>query len=585
MDVSLPDGSVMPMALSAQQLQSMGHQPAAIPPIQLLPGQLRGLPPNAVAGPGGAPTDLGSPDAAVRMAAGNGQGPQMTPIDMARLTAPPRTDRSHVSAPSSKFDAGPASSGAPVAPELAAHSTPRDGVAQPSGPSPEAEQAFKEAVSGGAGKTVPYLKDEKVKYTAYGQVPGALTAGIADKQAALDDEQQGNLSEHHYEETQYEQQRQQQYEQQLADVQEQRAQRVAVNAKLQELQTTRDQREQQVANMKPPEMADYFASRSTMSNVMTGISIALGGALQGLRGGANPGLQMANEGIDRWINEQKEAFSRASGAADRADSQYAQALKIYGTPELAENDMRARAYAARDSLMKNELDKIGTQDAFQKGDEILKQGQIQRDQLRAQAYQLSQERAVEDTIGSRIQGTNGKYLQGLRAASEATDLSRNINNQSPKGQESKVVLPDGSFGFAADASEAAKLRDQADGAAEVASLARSIKRDVATLGDRTDPETRARILARLPALKIAIAKQQNVPLRGAGEYLDAQVGSPEDLVNIRTNPGARLDALAAEADHKINIIKSHRLSTRPLGQGGEVAPAAPAASSERLEEE
>jgi hypothetical protein len=612
-DVSLPDGSVMPMALSPQQLTSMGHQ--QVPTIRLPPpGQptvgggvpfAQGVSDPMAGAPrirlgGDSPARAALDRMAVAQSSDRALTQSMTPAELAAHNEAIQTGAAQSPALVSAAEKQNASRGAvkkgsAVAGgvDLAAHAEPREGVAQPSAPgygalTPEDELIFKEGIGGGGqGKTVPYLKEEKAKYTQMGQVPGEVSADIAQKQSALDETQEADLSQHHYEESQYEQQRQRQLEQQQRDIQDQRAQREEVNARLQSLQQVRDQREQAVQDMKPPEMADYFGNNSTFSNVMTGVSIALGGALQGLRGGANPGLEMANQSIDRWINEQKEAYSRKRQGVEMANNQYADALKLYGTPEMAENDMRARAYAARDALMKNQLDQIGTEDAFAKGNEILQQGQLQRQQLKAQAYQLAGEKAMEDTIGTRVQGgAGGRYLKGLEAVAKGRELQRTIYGDAGKGQETRVVLPDGQVGYAASSSEAEKLRGQVEGADNVAGLARSIKKKIETLGGRVDPETRGKVLAEIGKLKIQLTKQDAVPLRGATEILDQMVGDPEATFNLRTNPGARLDAIAADAEHSVHSIQRFHLTSRPVGSGPAAAgqSAAPA-TSERQEEE
>lgn len=597
-DVHLGDGSVMPMALSPEQLEAMGHAPIA-------PGALPAMPDLRFAGPGAAappPDDL----ADIRAVAGQGVPAGSLSSDQFRGALGVRAGErgAHASEPAGALppgmrlrggDAGEGppidSSGAIHPSELAQHAEPRGGASAEGGggPSEGAQLAFRQATGAGGGpvREQQYLKDRKEKYELPGTVDPALAADIGRREADLDESAQTNLSEHHYQASRALNDQRAALEQQQRDIRDQRAQREQVNARLADLAQKRDAREAEAANVKAPDMADYWKSKGTISNIMTGLSIALGGYLQGMHGGANPGLEMSNQAIERWIDQQKEDYTRLKGRATDASNQYKQALDLYGTPELADLDMRSRAYAVRDSMLKNQIDQIGTEDAFAQGSQLLQENQLQRQQLKAQAMSKLGERAVEDTISTRLTGGGAggnSYLKGLRAAAEATKLEKEINGDTGKGAETRVKLPDGSEGYAANASEAAKLRDQAEGAADVRELSRALKRDVESMGDRTDPKTRGKILARIPALKIAIAKQHGIPLRGAQELLDAQLGNPEDLVNIRTNPGARLDAIAAEADHKINVIKSHRLSARPgssAAAGDETAPA----STEREEEE
>lgn len=545
-DVSLPDGSVMPMSLSPEQLEQMGHSPMAPEPP---PNPASALGPMAVAGhgaPGPAPGLPGQqqPDdmAAIRDVAGNGQlSPDQFRAALSKAPAGTHEDRP-IPRAEDKFKTSGADERAPV--ELAQHAQPK---ASPSGGgssqiTPEDELVYRQAIGGGGGpvREQQYLKDRKLKYSEPGEVDPALSADIARRQSDLDEQQQSNLSESHYQQSQAIQAQRAALEQQQRDLEQQRQDRMRVNDRIQELSRVRDQREQEAAAIKAPEMSDYWKDKGVMGSIATALSIALGGYLQGMRGGANPGLEMANQAIDRWIAERKEEFERAKGRVSDATNQYKEALNLYGTPEAAELDMRTRAYAVRDAMLQNQINQIGTEDAFAKGSELLQQGQLERKQLAAQAMQHFGEKAVEDTIATRLTGGGGvsTHLKGLRAVAEERKLNQEIGGTTLEERKFAAQQPAG-------AKQVAATRNVAD-------LAESMARKVESLSDRASPKSREELAADAAELKVQIATMYGIPIRGAGELLDQMVGDPTQLTQLAA--GARLKRLAASARHRQNEL-------------------------------
>jgi hypothetical protein len=495
-DVHLPDGTVMPMALSPQQLQAMGHTeiaanaqrpqysdervagpgggPASPFGIKLRSGVEL---PDSIVGGGGVPFGQSAPSdkfAGVRVKLGGESDGGVRDLGRKQAAAEEynRVESMRPAERMAYLNSKDAEKGVAVgqAPELAPHSATRGGE-QPASDgaltlTPEQELAFREATRGGGGpvKSSLALGKRTEKYTTYGKVPDELSADINKRGDALEAKQTADLDSSNTQREQLLARRDAQYTQQMDDVIDQRMQRQAVNDRIQQLQQTRDQREQEVATMPPPDLQRYWGEKGVASQVMTGLSIALGGYVQGLRGGDNPGLEMANRAIDTWMKVEREKYDRASDTAKRADSQYGQALALYGTPEMAENDMRARAYAVRDSMLANQLDQIGNADAYAKGQEALQQGSLQRQQLKAQAFQLAGEKAVEDTLQQRTTGGggSGNFLKGLKAAAEAKQTSDYLNGKTDvhgkplagaAASPLAVRFPDGSVAFAGNSKE------------------------------------------------------------------------------------------------------------------------------------
>ncbi len=193
---------------------------------------------------------------------------------------------------------------------------------------------------------------------------------------------------------------------------------------LQDYQGKRDAVMQEAAQMKAPQMEDYWKSRGTLANVMTGVSIALGGALQGLRGGQNPGLEMSNQSIDRWINSQQEAYKRAEGRVTDADNQYAKMVQTFGNENLAAAHLREQAWTVRDGMLKSYAEKIGTPSALEAYNQAMLQTEAQRAQLQAQNSQGAQV-DIEQKLSMQGGAGGGKpkgVLDMLRAGAEAKKL-------------------------------------------------------------------------------------------------------------------------------------------------------------------
>lgn len=107
----------------------------------------------------------------------------------------------------------------------------------------------------------------------------------------------------------------------------------------------------------------FWASRSTAQKVSGLIGIALGGFLQGARGGSNPGLDIINQAIDRDIDAQKFAYAATHDTANAKQTAFSMAMQKYQNEDAAKAMARA---AALDAVMA-ETAQVG---ALHKGTEI-----------------------------------------------------------------------------------------------------------------------------------------------------------------------------------------------------------------------
>lgn len=205
-------------------------------------------------------------------------------------------------------------------------------------------------------------------------------------------------------------------------------------AMLQAYQAKRDELAAEAAQMKTPQMEDYWKSKGTMATMATAVSIVLGGALQGLRGGQNPGLEMSNQAIDRWINEQREAYQRVQGRVTDADNQYARMVQSFGSENLAIEHLREQAWMVRDNMLKSYAEKIGTPTALENYNQAMLQTEAQRAELRARA---SQGAMVEIEQKLSMQGGGGarpSLARALAAAAEAEKNRRVLTGEDRKPQ-------------------------------------------------------------------------------------------------------------------------------------------------------
>jgi hypothetical protein len=202
---------------------------------------------------------------------------------------------------------------------------------------------------------------------------------------------------------------------------------------LQTYQAKRDELAAEAAQMKTPQMEDYWKSKGTMATMATAVSIVLGGALAGLRGGQNPGLEMSNQAIDRWIGEQREAYQRAQGRVSDADNQYARMVQSFGSENLAIEHLREQAWTVRDNMLRSYAEKIGTPSALENYNQAMLQTEAQRAELRARASQgamveIEQKLSMQGGGGGRPKGV----LDMLRAGAEAKKLTDTIGGKEQK---------------------------------------------------------------------------------------------------------------------------------------------------------
>lgn len=433
--VQTASGMLLPLGLSHDELSAAG-----------LPGP-PGLPPAPEAGPDLRLASNTQPTDPSKWGTGIPQLPPPTQneqvADIRAQLAPPPASNSHATPPPEPSWMPTGKGIPPQRPQVNPSELARPGSGPQSEPASQAQgdgtndplvrQAMAEAMRGGGGGGGPRglgVAGETRKYQTF-ENPGGDPTKLAAAQEALGasdkygEELAKSLNLRHQQAYDAQQEEFAARSGQLAAQQQRFEQQQAA---LQDYSAKRDAALQEAQQLKTPEMEDYWKSKGTFANVLTGLSIALGGALQGLNGGENPGLVMSNQAIDRWVASQREEYQRAQGKVDRMDNQYARMVDRFGSENLAEGHLREQAWTVRDGLLKNYAEKIGTPSALENYNQAMLGEEARRAALQAQNSQGAQV-DIEQKLSMQGGGGGGKpkgVLDMLRAGAEAKTLRDKI---------------------------------------------------------------------------------------------------------------------------------------------------------------
>lgn len=432
--VQTPGGALLPLPLSDEELRAAGAQlgPAGPPP----PGPDMRV--ASVAGPGGGP-DLGQPDPAMAQFIADQQKQEQVNALRQQLAPPAPANNSHAAPPSRVDELERLGQQQPAGPAGVDPST----LARRGGPAPQSQQgepgfdplvqqAMAEAMRGGGGGGPARLgqtgETRKLKTTQYAMDPELA------QQA-----QQAQLASQGYDEQlamSLQQRQQQAYEAQQSEFAARSGQLAAAQQRyeqqqvmLQDYAAKRDAAIEEARQLKAPQMEEYWGSRGTFANVMTGLSIALGGALQGLRGGSNPGLEMSNQSIERWLQAKRDDYQNVKENADRMDTQFGRMVQQFGSENLALEHMRLQAWEVRDGMLKSYAEKVGTPDALEAYNQAMLKSEAEKAAAQARASQGA-EVEIEQKLSMQGGGGGGRpkgVLDMLRAGAEATALKNKID--------------------------------------------------------------------------------------------------------------------------------------------------------------
>lgn len=175
------------------------------------------------------------------------------------------------------------------------------------------------------------------------------------------------------------------------------------------------------------------------------LSILAGGALQGMRGGSNPGLDGMNQVINRSIETQKENYQRRLQGLSARETEFERLMRIYGDPQLAEEELRNRHEALAAAYAKKFAMDVGTEDVkanLAAGMADLDRGLIQK--------RLELDQQLSDKVVENYQHVPGRTVQvgGRRP-------------ESPEARGRRVNI-DGTPGYVLRSGDASKIQDAND---------------------------------------------------------------------------------------------------------------------------
>jgi hypothetical protein len=415
-----PGGGGLPLPLSPEEMAAAGAQ--QVPPWAqqgpALPPELRGPPPGATAQ--NMPTGdgaFGPPLTMDQMAPeAQGQSERAQLLDaigvapskpQAGSHSAPAPQRSNVQAYADKAPAR--RSGAAIDPSELAMPGQGGGGGGDQGQGDEMDplvrQVFEESLRGGrggGGRPGLRVTGQTAKYFQPGEVPEGVSAEAEGARTARENYDFELAERADERREQYFAARQAEAAVRMAAYQEEQSRRAEQQRQLDDYAVKRDELLQEASALKAPDMEEYWGSKSDFAKMMTAASIAIGGALQGLRGGTNPGLEMSNQAIDRWVAGKREEYSRAKDRADAADNQFARMVQTFGSENLAAANLREQAFTVRDGMLMDYAEQMGTVPAKDAAQQLLLAEQQRRAEGKAQAYA-----AAGKEIEEKLQFTGG----------------------------------------------------------------------------------------------------------------------------------------------------------------------------------
>lgn len=411
-----------------------------------------GLPPNAVAGPGGGdPGDMAAINSALAAQSAPRQGggltlPSVSPSTGGESTAvrdpvtgnefikrapvvgaggfvldPSVANKPGLSAPDQP-SATEEKRGAPGLKLLPTVAEAQQAANAPAG-DPLAQKAAEwqmrhDLAAGRGGPRTLAETGETQKYNQYGAVPEPLQQDIASRQDALDKSQTGLIQQQYADQGEALKQQRAQLEQQQRDAQAAAVQRQAVDQRISQLQAHSDAQEAALVQAKPKQVNEFWGGN--MAAQMVGaLAIALGAGVQARTGQPNPGAAVVNGAIDRWVNDQKQQYEAAKDQANLADNRYKQAIEIYGTPEAASASLRLQALTATNAMAQNMAEQSKNQQWLTSAQLMQQSNALDRQKLKAQAIQQAGMKEVESKLTVRGGPGSGSNKNPYEAAATA----------------------------------------------------------------------------------------------------------------------------------------------------------------------
>lgn len=302
-----------------------------------------------------------------------------------------------------------------------------------------------------------------------------------------------------------------------------------------------------------------FSDKGAWASVLAGISIIAGGMLQGFQGRSNnPGLDAVNNAIDRDIQLQKDAIAKRERGLQAKETELERLTALYGSPEMAEAELRNRQMALAEAWAKHHVMKGAAEDVQLN----LQKAFADRDLARVQ-----ERRELDQAFGDRV----SEQWQHVPAQTVQVGGAR-----APKPEERKrmVTLPDGRRVFAVDEQVGRKAQEQLKVDARIASAAKRLIHLRKQPGAKTDPELRGQIEGAAADLFIVLKSGANLGTldKGSLDFRGEWTGDPNAIIDMG-GAEAKLREVARAAEGRINDTITYDLyadpgATTPLRQPG-----------------
>lgn len=557
-DLILDDGTRVASPLPIAQLEEMGHRP--IPPIPPGPG----LDPNAVAGPGGVPDwQAAVPQADATIPQQFLQRPQ------AHGAAPP----------ASAYDDLPAQAGdSPVQQEQRARLDAENAARFPgaaAAPKRNLVPLGGTALGYGQGGEFPGYAPQRVTKVKGGdvrasftRVPGQEVPADVKEDAINDDPENLELSAEAItmQREELRQKREKMLLDQRAMLDRQQVQREHVDRQISGKQSMVDQRDREIDRMHPQSATEIWQDQPTIARVgaslLAGLSGLFGGYAAGLQGrpsGPNQVIEGIQDALNDEVASQRAAYEDAKERRKTAQNDYAQAIAMYGTPEAAALDLQMRGLGVAEKILENRASKIQDQEYLQQAGQVANQLRAQRADVKMKLLELEKGKVVQE---------NWQYVPDRYITTGGPPKVKKEDG------ERMVRMPDGTYKFARDATQARKLQDVVKANNRLSTLAGRLKALTDTVGKR-EPTAAERAAGDTIRSEMMFtykdASQAGALDKGLQDAMEGYFGNATDMFRIADVP-RKLDEVKRIADGKITEVNRYDLHPTPDYAPGVVMP-------------
>jgi hypothetical protein len=257
------------------------------------------------------------------------------------------------------------------------------------------------------------------------------------------------------------------------------------------------------------------------------LSVLAGGALQGKNGGgSNPGLDGMNDAINRSIAVQKENYQRKREGLAAKETEFDRLMKIYGDPQLAEEELRNRHEAVAAAYAKKFAMDVGTEDV----------------QANLAAGMGDLDRKLIDNRLKLDQQLSDKVVENYSYIPAQTYQVGGRRPGNPEARKRKVNV-DGVEGYVVSDGQQRPVQEQIDTLGFLASQIQEYRATAANTSLGPDEKKRKlRSLKTNIGTTAAIAQGQGAMSKDEQNNLPATLGNPDDLLGANENDLAAIDA-------------------------------------------